>query len=94
MHMVLVCRSAHYTKATFLSILTGAPSQCVSCALQAHTPGGPARSLKATHYQIPPACMRLLTVEGGRVALTRGPRELRAWILASMCSTSHPYTLL
>ena len=39
-------------------------------ALQAYTPEGPARSLKATHHQILPACMRLLTVEGGRVALT------------------------
>ena len=41
-------------------------------SLQACTPGGPARSLEATHHPYPPACMRLLAVEGGRVALTRG----------------------
>ena len=41
-------------------------------ALQAYTPGGPARSLEATHHPYPPAFMRLLAVEGGRVALTRG----------------------
>ena len=63
-------------------------------ALQAYTPGWPARSLKATHNQIPPACMWLLTIEGGRVALTRSSPELKAWILTSMCSTSHLYTLL
>ena len=29
-------------------------------------------SLEATHHPYPPAFMRLLAVEGGRVALTRG----------------------
>ena len=41
-------------------------------SLQAYTPGGPARSLEATHHPYPPAFMRLLAVEGGHVALTRG----------------------
>lgn len=41
-------------------------------ALQAYTPGGLAGSLETAHNPYPPACMRLLGVEGGRVALTRG----------------------
>ena len=57
-------------------------------ALQAYTPGGRAGSLKATHDQIPPACMRLLTGEGARVALGL------AYGLYVRHYFSHFYTLL
>ena len=54
--------------------------------------------LEATHNPPPPAYMWLLTIEGGRVALTRGSRELWAWLLGSGLYVrhyfSHFYTLL
>ena len=51
-------------------------------------------SLKAANNQTPPAWMRLLTVEGVRVILTRGSTGVDTCLPATVCGTSHLYTLL
>jgi hypothetical protein len=79
MHMVLVCRSAHYTKATFLSILTGAPSQCVSSVGSKRSPRSEtilSRIARRPRHPLKLGCLpslkRVHTPEGGGRGRGRG----------------------